>query len=102
MLTVFAAFTSNAQTKPKPMLKTDTSMRISTDYGRYISHKDTVYTAHEKDITLLYQMLQMGYQGVATSDNFSKNQVSLYKNALLKVDSVFQPQFLKYHPKKTK
>lgn len=58
--------------------------------------------AGDKNINLLYGLLQAGYQAVQKSDDFSKTQVKQYMVGLLHLDSLLRPQIIKFHPDTTK
>lgn len=95
---------ADAQTK-KPKAKKDTTHFTSNMHPeniRQLAKSDTTesYTLHFKDIQTLYDLMQAGYNGVSTSDNFSKNQAKQYLQAYLHLDSLLKPQVLKWHPVK--
>lgn len=74
----------------------------TTGNPKTITSIDTIYIIHGTDVNRIYNLLSLGYNGVATSDNFSKNQAGQYQKELAKVDSVFRPQILKWYPVKKK
>lgn len=61
---------------------------------------DTTYILHTQDVNRIYNLLSAGANGVATSDNYSKNQVAQYNKEFSKIDSAFRPQILKWFPPK--
>lgn len=68
------------------------------------SKKDTskasVYTFTEDKIIAIDQLLLIGDNAVASSDNYSKNQWKEYHNQILKIDSLIRSQYIKFHPAK--
>lgn len=82
----------SAQTK-KPVNKINEGTGLST------SKVDTVYMLHEADLSRIYSLLNAGYNGVSTSDNFSVNDRKRYVEGYKRIDSALQPQILRYHPK---
>lgn len=85
------------------MKKTLTTILICLSLGAMAQKRDTVRTdttyvlKGDRNLTLLYNLLQAGYNGVATSDNFSKLQVRQYEAAFKHIDSLFRPQVEKWH-----
>ena len=64
---------------------------------------DTIYQIRgDKNLEMLYNLLQAGYTGVSTSDNFSKNQAKQYMATYMHLDSILKPQIMKFHPVKSK
>lgn len=63
-------------------------------------YPDTLYTFTEVQIKLVDRLLAVGDNGVATSDNYSRNQWKEYHLQVLKIDSAIKVQYLKYHPVK--
>lgn len=92
-ITLLSTYLFGMAQMKKPVLKQDT-----TKTHAVIAKPDTVYLFHEKDLQRLYSLLQAGYQGVGTSNDFSVNQRTQYLNEYKRIDSAIQPQYKKFHP----
>jgi hypothetical protein len=91
---------SIAQTKTKYPLITRQYTKLDSEL---LKLGDKVYLIPtDKNINLLYALLQAGYQGVASSPHFSKDQADDYQKSILHLDSILRPQIIKFHPDTSK
>lgn len=101
IITLFIAIvavSAQAQSKPKPAVHKQDGMGLNINPAESNEYK--IYG--DKNIDLLYGLLQAGYQAVQKSDDFSKTQVKQYMAGLMHLDSVLRPQIVKFHPDTTK
>lgn len=95
LFTLAACVPAIAQTKPKQaQIKPVDTLKKPVD---------TLYSIKgDKELNNLYALFQAGIQAINTSDNFSVNQRKYYLQLLKHLDSLYSPQIIFYHPKKTR
>lgn len=96
-LLLTASVTVFGQVKKPTKQVTQVSPSIEIKSEKY-NTIDTVYIIHNADINRIYNLLQVGLNGVQTSDNYSVNQRKQFQIEFQKIDSVFRPQILKWYP----
>lgn len=113
LITLFIAIvavSAQAQSGTTAEIKQAKAIKFKSSGKTITPTIDSNVTAHhliytipgDKNIDLLYGLLQAGYQAVQKSDDFSKTQVKQYMTGLIHLDSLLWPQIVKFHPDTTK
>lgn len=103
IITLFIAIVAvsaqaQSKSKPKSLYKHPVGTATITPAHVIISAENIYSIPSDKNIDLLYGLLQAGYQAVQKSDDFSKTQVKQYMAGLIHLDSLLRPQIVKFHP----